>query len=251
MNPRRSCPLTRFRGVLLRPLGHATGENYTGGSVRHRTSRRAPNSGTTGRITRPVNRPVRSPRATGSGRRPTAAPRQHNHAPREDSPAGRRIEIISSVPADQAGAASAISETPYELGAVLGTAVLGGILTATYSARVVVPAGLSPAQAASATEPSAVRRPSHHRCRPRSPRTCWHRPGTPRERHGDHLADRRRGHDRRRRDGVGHPARRALSRFARGGGVRWSPMPPTRRRRPPAGRHAPKGQPGCRAVRSP
>jgi len=56
------------------------------------------------------------------------------------------------VPADQAGAASAISETPYELGAVLGTAVLGGILTATYSARVVVPAGLSPAQAASATE---------------------------------------------------------------------------------------------------
>ena len=56
------------------------------------------------------------------------------------------------MPADQAGAASAISETPYELGAVLGTAVLGGILTATYSARVVVPAGLSPAQAASATE---------------------------------------------------------------------------------------------------
>lgn len=56
------------------------------------------------------------------------------------------------MPADQAGAASAISETAYELGAVLGTAVLGGILTATYSARVGVPAGLSPAQAASATE---------------------------------------------------------------------------------------------------
>jgi hypothetical protein len=24
LNPRRGCPLTRFRGVLLRPLGHAT-----------------------------------------------------------------------------------------------------------------------------------------------------------------------------------------------------------------------------------
>ena len=24
LNPRRACPLTRFRGVLLRPLGHAT-----------------------------------------------------------------------------------------------------------------------------------------------------------------------------------------------------------------------------------
>ena len=56
--------------------------------------------------------------------------------------------IISSVPADKAGAASAISETAYELGAVLGTAVLGGILTAAYSARVVVPAGVSAADAA-------------------------------------------------------------------------------------------------------
>ena len=60
--------------------------------------------------------------------------------------------IISSVPADKAGAASAISETAYEIGAVLGTAVLGGILTASYSARVVLPAGLSPADATSAAE---------------------------------------------------------------------------------------------------
>jgi DHA2 family multidrug resistance protein-like MFS transporter len=60
--------------------------------------------------------------------------------------------IISSVPADKAGAASAISETAYEMGAVLGTAVLGGILTAAYSARVVVPAGLSAADTATATE---------------------------------------------------------------------------------------------------
>jgi len=60
--------------------------------------------------------------------------------------------IISSVPADKAGAASAISETAYEIGAVLGTAVLGGILTAAYSAAVVVPAGVSPADALSASE---------------------------------------------------------------------------------------------------
>jgi len=60
--------------------------------------------------------------------------------------------ILSSVPADRAGAASAISETAYELGAVLGTAVLGGILTATYSTHVVLPAGLNVTAAASATE---------------------------------------------------------------------------------------------------
>ena len=60
--------------------------------------------------------------------------------------------IVSSVPADKAGAASAISETAYELGAVLGTAVLGGILTAVYSAQVVVPAGSTPTAATRATE---------------------------------------------------------------------------------------------------
>ena len=60
--------------------------------------------------------------------------------------------ILSSVPADKAGAASAISETAYELGAVLGTAVLGGILTAAYSAQVVMPAGVSAVDATTATE---------------------------------------------------------------------------------------------------
>ncbi len=29
LNPRRGCPVTRFRGVLLRPLGHATAEQTT------------------------------------------------------------------------------------------------------------------------------------------------------------------------------------------------------------------------------
>jgi MFS transporter, DHA2 family, multidrug resistance protein len=38
--------------------------------------------------------------------------------------------ILADVPADRAGSASAVSETAYELGAVLGTAVLGSVLTA-------------------------------------------------------------------------------------------------------------------------
>jgi DHA2 family multidrug resistance protein-like MFS transporter len=60
--------------------------------------------------------------------------------------------IISTVPPDKAGAASGISETAYELGAVLGTAVLGSILTAAYRSTIVIPAGLSPADATAAHE---------------------------------------------------------------------------------------------------
>lgn len=60
--------------------------------------------------------------------------------------------ILSSVPAEKAGAASAISETAYEVGSVLGTAVLGGLLTAIYRGGVELPAGLTPEQAASAGE---------------------------------------------------------------------------------------------------
>ncbi|GAB3255030.1 MFS transporter [Arthrobacter pigmenti] len=51
--------------------------------------------------------------------------------------------ILSSVPAEKAGAASAISETAYELGAVLGTAILGSIVTAAYQANVVLPDALT------------------------------------------------------------------------------------------------------------
>jgi DHA2 family multidrug resistance protein-like MFS transporter len=60
--------------------------------------------------------------------------------------------IISSVPADKAGAASGVSETSYELGAVLGTAVLGSILTAAYRAGVTLPAGLTDENASIARE---------------------------------------------------------------------------------------------------
>lgn len=57
--------------------------------------------------------------------------------------------ILSSAPAAKAGAASAVSETAYELGAVLGTAVLGGIITAFYRSAIVLPDGL-PAETADA-----------------------------------------------------------------------------------------------------
>ncbi|MDQ3627706.1 MAG: MFS transporter [Actinomycetota bacterium] len=60
--------------------------------------------------------------------------------------------IIANVPPAKAGAASAISETAYEVGAVLGTAVLGSILTASYRAHVRLPAGLDQAQASAAGE---------------------------------------------------------------------------------------------------
>ncbi|MFF4488381.1 MFS transporter [Streptomyces sp. NPDC001544] len=40
--------------------------------------------------------------------------------------------ILASVPKEQAGAASAVSETAYELGAALGIALLGSIMTAAY-----------------------------------------------------------------------------------------------------------------------
>lgn len=50
--------------------------------------------------------------------------------------------MLSSVPPSKAGAASAISETAYEIGAVLGTAVLGTVLTSTYRSHLTYPAVL-------------------------------------------------------------------------------------------------------------
>lgn len=50
--------------------------------------------------------------------------------------------MLSSVPASKAGAASAVSETAYEIGAVLGTAVLGTVLTSTYRSHLTYPAVL-------------------------------------------------------------------------------------------------------------
>ncbi|MEU0401387.1 MFS transporter [Streptomyces sp. NPDC006197] len=60
--------------------------------------------------------------------------------------------ILSSVPKEQAGAASAVSETAYELGAALGIAVLGSIVTGVYQGFV-TPAGV-PSDIASAAHES-------------------------------------------------------------------------------------------------
>ncbi|MFJ1750351.1 MFS transporter [Streptomyces sp. NPDC088116] len=60
--------------------------------------------------------------------------------------------ILSSVPTEQAGSASAVSETAYELGAALGIAVLGSIVTGVYR-DFPTPAGV-PAAASSAAHES-------------------------------------------------------------------------------------------------
>jgi len=60
--------------------------------------------------------------------------------------------ILANAPAAKAGAASAVSEAAYELGAVLGTSILGGILTAGYRSTLAVPAGVPDDLAAHARE---------------------------------------------------------------------------------------------------
>ncbi|MDR2321051.1 MAG: MFS transporter [Microbacterium sp.] len=60
--------------------------------------------------------------------------------------------ILAAAPPEKAGAASAVSETAYELGAVLGTTILGGIITAFYRTSLVVPEGVPEALAERARE---------------------------------------------------------------------------------------------------
>jgi DHA2 family multidrug resistance protein-like MFS transporter len=60
--------------------------------------------------------------------------------------------IVASVPPAKSGAASAVSETAYELGAVVGTATLGTIFTAYYRASVELPGGLTEHQMTDARE---------------------------------------------------------------------------------------------------
>nr|WP_246280249.1 MFS transporter [Nocardioides daedukensis] len=65
---------------------------------------------------------------------------------------------LSAVPPAKAGAASAVSETAYEVGAVLGTAVLGSLLNLAYRQGISVPVtvGESAAEQARATMGGAV-----------------------------------------------------------------------------------------------
>jgi MFS transporter, DHA2 family, multidrug resistance protein len=60
--------------------------------------------------------------------------------------------VIASVPPEKAGAASGVSETAYELGAVLGTAVLGSILAGFYRSSIVIPTGVGEADAQAARD---------------------------------------------------------------------------------------------------
>ncbi|MEX5295898.1 MFS transporter [Kocuria sp. CPCC 205268] len=60
--------------------------------------------------------------------------------------------VLTAAPPHKAGAASAISETGYEVGAVLGTAVLGGLLTAFYQRHLDLPAALAAGPSAAAHE---------------------------------------------------------------------------------------------------
>ncbi|MGH3654162.1 MFS transporter [Glutamicibacter sp.] len=60
--------------------------------------------------------------------------------------------VLAAVPASKAGAASAISETAYEVGSVLGIAVLGTILNTVYTSRLLAPGSLTDAQLQTAGE---------------------------------------------------------------------------------------------------
>jgi DHA2 family multidrug resistance protein-like MFS transporter len=53
--------------------------------------------------------------------------------------------ILGAAPAEKSGAAAAISETGYEVGSLLGTAILGSILTASYQGNLELPAGVADA----------------------------------------------------------------------------------------------------------
>ncbi len=60
--------------------------------------------------------------------------------------------ILAAAPAARAGSASAVSETAYEVGAVLGTAALGSVLGSVYAASLAVPSSIGPAFAHDARE---------------------------------------------------------------------------------------------------
>lgn len=61
LNPRWSCPHTCFRDMILRPLGHGTGKEFTRSRRRHAPPRvGSPSTG--GRSRRPVHGPVETDR---------------------------------------------------------------------------------------------------------------------------------------------------------------------------------------------
>lgn len=81
--------------------------------------------------------------------------------------------ILSAAPANKAGAASAISETAYEVGVVLGTTVLGGLVTAYYRGTLHLPDFLSPMQMQLASETLAGATQSRPPWRTTRPVKSW------------------------------------------------------------------------------
>ncbi|MFA7265553.1 MAG: MFS transporter [Candidatus Nanopelagicales bacterium] len=65
---------------------------------------------------------------------------------------GTADAILAAAPPERAGAAGAVSETAYELGAALGIAILGSILGAWYRKSVEIPPGLAPENSAAVEE---------------------------------------------------------------------------------------------------
>ncbi|MGO4191306.1 MFS transporter [Arthrobacter sp. YAF17] len=59
--------------------------------------------------------------------------------------------ILGAAPAEKSGAAAAISETGYEIGSLLGTAILGSILTASYQGNLRLPAAVAESAPAEAS----------------------------------------------------------------------------------------------------
>jgi DHA2 family multidrug resistance protein-like MFS transporter len=66
--------------------------------------------------------------------------------------------ILGAVPPEKSGAAAAISETGYEIGSLLGTAILGSILTASYQRNLVLPEGITTSGTAAAVHEVAQAR---------------------------------------------------------------------------------------------
>ncbi|MEV7780924.1 MFS transporter [Kitasatospora sp. NPDC088351] len=60
--------------------------------------------------------------------------------------------VLGAAPAEKAGAASAVSETAYELGTALGIALVGSVVASLYTGGLAVPAGTDPEAAARAGE---------------------------------------------------------------------------------------------------
>ena len=61
-------------------------------------------------------------------------------------------EAISAAPEDRTGAAGGISETAFELGAAMGIALLGSLITYVYRAKLVIPPGIGADRVAAATD---------------------------------------------------------------------------------------------------